>query len=139
MAENAVAFELVSPERLLLSEDVEMVVIPGADGDFGVLSGHSPVLSNVRPGVIHVFAGGSVQQRIFVAGGFAEVTGERCTVLADEALPVDDIDTAAVEADLQLLAEDLTDTTDDAERSQIEDKMAVGRAKLTAASLPLYQ
>ena len=138
MAENAVAFELVSPEQLLLSDDVEMVVIPGAEGDFGVLFGHSPVLSNVRPGVIHIFAGGSVQRRIFVAGGFAEVTSERCTVLADEALPVDDIDTMAVETDLQNLAEDLTEA-DEAERSQIEAKMAVGRAKLTAAAEPLYQ
>ena len=139
MAENAVAFELVSPERLLLSEEVEMVVIPGASGDFGVLSGHSPVLSNIRPGVIHVFAGGSVQQRIFVAGGFAEVTEQRCTVLADEALAVDDIDTGAVEEDLQDLAEDLTEAADDAERARIEEKMAVGRAKLTAASERLYQ
>lgn len=139
MAENAVAFELVSPEQLLLADDVEMVVIPGADGDFGVLSGHSPVLSNVRPGVIHIFADGSVQRRIFVGGGFAEVTSERCTVLADEALLVDDIDTAEVETDLQSLAEDLTEASDDAERSQIEAKMAVGRAKLTAAAAPLYQ
>ncbi len=139
MAENVVAFELVSPERLLLSDDVEMVVIPGADGDFGVLSGHSPVLSNVRPGVIHIFAGGSVQRRIFVAGGFAEVTGERCTVLADEALLVDDIDTAEVETDLQSLAEDLTEAADATARSRIETRMAVGRAKLTAATEPLYQ
>ena len=139
MAENAVAFELVSPERLLLSEEVEMVVIPGADGDFGVLSGHSPLLSNIRPGVIHVFTGGNVESRIFVGGGFAEVTERRCTVLADEALPVDDIDTGAVEKDLQELAEDLGEAADDAERTRIEGKMAVGRAKLTAATERLYQ
>ncbi len=139
MAENAVAFELVSPERLLLSEDVEMVVIPGASGDFGVLPGHSPVLSNIRPGVIHVFGGGNVEQRIFVAGGFAEVTELRCTVLADEALVVDDIDTGAVEKNLQDLAEDLTEAGDDVERTRIEGKMAVGRAMLTAAAERLYQ
>ncbi len=139
MAEDKVAFELVSPEKLLLADDVEMVVIPGVEGDFGVLSGHSPLLSNVRPGVIHVFSGGSVQQRIFVASGFAEVTQERCTVLADEALPVDEIDTAAVETDLRNLADDLTEASDDAERSRIEGRMAIGRAKLAAAATQLYQ
>ncbi len=138
MAENAVAFELVSPERLLMSEDVEMVVIPGADGDFGVMTGHSPLLSNVRPGVIHVFAGGSVQNRVFVGGGFAEVTPERCTVLAEEALPVDDIDTAAVEQHLRDLGDDLGEATDDAARARIEEWMAVGRAKLVAAAEPVY-
>jgi F-type H+-transporting ATPase subunit epsilon len=88
-------FELVSPERLLLSEPVEMVVVPGVEGDFGVLPGHAPLVSTLRPGVIAVFEGGKVVQRIFVASGFAEVTGERCTVLAQQATPLGDIDRAA--------------------------------------------
>src|SRR5262249_61675465 len=87
-------FELVSPERLLISQPVEMVVVPGVEGDFGVLPGHAPLVSTVRPGVIAVFEGGKVVQSIFVAGGFAEVTGERCTVLAEQATPVGDIDRA---------------------------------------------
>ena len=69
------SFELVSPEKLLFSEDVEMVVVPGAEGDFGVLVGHAPLISALRPGVIGTYTGSTVDKRIFVAGGFAEVTG----------------------------------------------------------------
>ena len=76
-------FDLVSPEKLLLSEDVEMVVVPGAEGDFGVLIGHAPLISALRPGVIDTYIGTKVDKRIFVAGGFAEVTGKRCTILAE--------------------------------------------------------
>ncbi len=89
-----VEFELVSPARLLVSEPVEMVVVPGVEGDFGVLPGHAPVIAQVRPGVIDIHGDGKVIRRIFVAGGFAEVTPERCTVLAEEAQPVEDIDGA---------------------------------------------
>src|ERR671933_1815289 len=90
-------FERVSPERLLLSEPVDMVVVPGGDGNFGVLAGHSLLISTVRPGVIDVYEGQAVTQRIFVAGGFAEVTPERCTVLADEAVPVEQLDVSSCE------------------------------------------
>ena len=89
---DLIEFELVSPERLLVSRPVEMVVVPGSEGDFGALPGHAPLISEIRPGVIAVFEGGKVQERIFVAGGFAEVTGERCTVLAEQAMPLADID-----------------------------------------------
>ena len=89
---NRVEFELVSPERLLKSEPVEMVVVPGTEGDFGVLPGHSLLIATVRPGVIDIHEGGQVSESIFVAGGFAEVSPERCTVLAEEAVPVADID-----------------------------------------------
>src|SRR5579875_4062103 len=98
---DKVKFELVSPERLLLSQDVAMVVVPGGEGNFGVLPGHSLLISSVRPGIIDVYADdqNAVSQRIFVSGGFAEVTPERCTVLADEALPVGEIDRGATEAE----------------------------------------
>ncbi len=139
MADTAVQFELVSPEQLLLSEDVEMVVVPGSEGDFGVLPGHAPMISTVRPGVIHVFAGGAVSSRIFVAGGFAEVTQERCTVLAEEALPVDDIDRAEVETDLKNAIEDLGATDDAHEQKAAENRAATARAKLTALDAPVYQ
>lgn len=139
MAEGMVEFELVSPEELLLAEPVEMVVVPGEDGDFGVLPGHTPMISNVRPGVLHVFAGGAVSNRIFVAGGFAEVTPERCTVLAEEALPVADIDRSALEQELRDLAEDVGDAADEAERLGAEAKLRVARAKLEALEETLYQ
>ena len=82
-----VAFRLVMPERELVATDADMVVVPGTEGDFGVLPGHAPLISTVRPGVLEVFQGNKVDQRFLVAGGFAEVTPERCTVLADEAVP----------------------------------------------------
>ena len=89
--------ELVSPEKLLLSQSVGMVVVPGSEGNFGVLPGHALFISTVRPGIIDVYEDKAVTERIFVSGGFAEVTPERCTVLADEALPVSSLDRAAVE------------------------------------------
>ncbi len=139
MADAAVQFELVSPEQLLVSEDVEMVVVPGGEGDFGVLPGHSPMISTVRPGVIHVFAGGAVSSRIFVAGGFAEVTGSRCTVLAEEAMPVDDIDRAAVETDLKIAVEDIAATDDPGEQKAAENRADTARAKIAAIDAPVYQ
>jgi F-type H+-transporting ATPase subunit epsilon len=98
---DRVQFELVTPERLLLSEMVEMVVVPGTEGNFGVLPGHAPLISSIRPGTIDVYEGQTVTRRIFVVSGIAEVTPERCTVLADEALPPDELDRSAIEAELQ--------------------------------------
>jgi F-type H+-transporting ATPase subunit epsilon len=88
---DTVQFELVSPERLLLSQQVEMVVVPGTDGYFGVLPRHAPVISTLRPGVIDVYRGGAIAQQYFVAGGFAEVNASGVTVLVDEALPMAEI------------------------------------------------
>ena len=139
MADAAVQFELVSPEQLLVSEDVEMVVVPGGEGDFGVLPGHSPMISTVRPGVIHVFASGAVSSRIFVAGGFAEVTGSRCQVVAEEAMAVDDIDRAAVETDLKNAVDDITATDDPGEQKAAENRADTARAKLAAIDAPVYQ
>lgn len=131
MAER-LRFELVSPERLLLSEEVEMVVVPGAEGDFGALPRHAPFLTMVRPGVIEVYNNRQVSERLFIAGGYAEVTAERCTVLAEEALLVAEIDRAQVEAELKDLGEDLEDAKDEAARNAIQAKIAVAEAKLKA-------
>ena len=140
MADNAVQFELVSPEKLLLSEEVEMVVIPGAEGDFGVLPGHTPVISTVRPGVIHIFEGGSVKTRIFVAGGFAEVTAERCTVLVEEAVSLDDIDRDKVEQDLKDAMEDVSEAGDNvSERALANQRADSARAKLASLDFQTYQ
>ena len=80
--------EVVSPERLLVSEPVEMVVVPGTEGYFGVLPQHMLLISTLRPGVIDVYNGGSISERYFVTGGFAEVTGTTCTVMVDEVVPL---------------------------------------------------
>lgn len=106
-------FELVSPERLLMSKDVGMVVVPGAEGFFGVLPRHTPLISTLIPGVIDVYEDGAITDKIFVAGGFAEVTGERCTVLAEEATPVADLDPDEAEQRITTMREELKDATGD--------------------------
>ena len=132
MAEK-VAFELVSPERLLMAQDSEMVVVPGADGNFGVLRGHAPMISTVRPGVINVYESRpQIAHRIFVAGGFAEVTPERCTVLAEEAVSLDDLDGAAVDQEIADLLDDLADSGPESERQGIERALGIARAKRQA-------
>ena len=134
MAEGQVDFELVAPERLLVSEGVDMVVIPGGDGDFGVLPRHAPMISTVRTGVIRIYDGRTLRDRIFVAGGFAEVTPERCTVLAEQAVPVGDIDRAETEQKLKDAREDLADAKDDAERTKVTREIAILEQMLAAAT-----
>ena len=129
-------FELVSPERLLLSERAEMVVVPGTEGNFGVLPGHSPFASTVRPDVIEVYENNKVKQRIFVGGGFAEVTPERLTVLADEAVPVEKLDRAAIEAAIRQAEQDVADADSEAERTPFEARLKVEQAKLAALGRP---
>ena len=136
---DKVNFELVSPQRLLLSEAVDMVVVPGAEGDFGVLAEHAPLISTVRPGTITVYQDNAVSERIFVAGGFAEVTAERCTVLAEEAEPLEDIDRTAVESQLRVLREDLGAARSDDERQLLEARIAVAEAKIEAVEDLVYQ
>ena len=115
---NTVEFELVSPERLVKSQPVEMVVVPGAEGDLGVLPGHSPLIAEVRPGVIDIREHGEVSEQIFVSGGFCEVSPERCTVLAEEAIPIIEIDKAVAEQRLRLAKE-----ADDKNEQRIADAM----------------
>lgn len=133
MAETT-QFELVTPERLLLSEQVEMVVVPGSEGLFGVLPRHAPFLSTLKPGVLEVYEGGKVKERIFVAGGFAEVTPERLTVLAERAVLVADIDRAAVETRIKALKDDLAAAKSDAERAQVAEALEAADAELKAAA-----
>jgi F-type H+-transporting ATPase subunit epsilon len=96
-----VNLEIVSPEKLLLSRDVDMVVIPALEGDMGVLEGHAPMMVILRGGVVSLYSGDQVTDTLFVAGGFAEVTPERCTVLADEAMPVNEIERSDAETRLR--------------------------------------
>ena len=85
-------FGIVAPAASMLSEPAELVIIPGAEGNFGVMPGHAPLLSMLRPGTIEIRDRSlKILEQIFVEGGFAEVTPERCTILAEEALPVRDI------------------------------------------------
>ena len=106
-------FELVSPEKLVMSKDVSMVVVPGVEGLFGVLPRHTSMLSTLAPGVIKVYDGDSVTDSLFVVNGFAEVTEERCTVLAEEIIPVEDIDTEKYEKQIEALKDEASRSTDD--------------------------
>jgi F-type H+-transporting ATPase subunit epsilon len=129
---DKVAFELVAPERLLTSEMVDMVVAPGAEGDFGVLPHHSLFISLLRPGVIEIYDGGAIKQRIFVGGGFAEVNERSCIVLAEEALPVDEIDLEQARQRLKDAQEDLAEAKEDVARARCEREAAIAEAMIEA-------
>ncbi len=133
---TTIEFELVSPERLLKSEPVEMVVVPGTEGDVGVLPGHSLLIAAVRPGVIDIHEGGQVRESIFVAGGFAEVSPERCTVLAEEAVPVADIDRGQAEKRLEDAKQALAEAgeAEDGDTAAAEKELKTAEAMLAAAS-----
>ena len=135
---DTVKFELVSPERLLFSADVESVVVPGTEGDFGVLPGHARLISTVRPGVISVFQNGKVTDRIFVEGGFAEVTPAGCTVLAEHALPVSEIQREQAQQAIQDAREDIEDAKDEQARTEAAKTLEVAEARLQAVDVVVY-
>ena len=108
-------FELVSPERVLISIDADQVVVPGADGEFAVLAGHAPVISTLRPGVLDVTAGGT-KRRLFVKSGFAEVDPSRLTVLAEKAYDVEEMSSAAIAVELKAAEAELAAAKDDASK-----------------------
>ncbi|MBY0324096.1 MAG: ATP synthase F1 subunit epsilon [Reyranella sp.] len=122
-----VAFRLVMPEREILATEADMVVVPGSEGDFGVLHGHAPLISTVRPGVLEVIQGNKVEQRFIVAGGFAEVTPERCTVLADEATPFEEVTAEALAERERQAQNEVTDAANDAEKAGAEKALAVAK------------
>ena len=129
---DTLQFELVAPERLIFSGDVEMVVVPGTDGDFGVLPGHALLISTLRPGVIEIYEGEKPKGRYVVAEGFAEVTGERCTVLSAEAFEPAAIDQAEAKARFERAQLALRDAEGAEERTRYEREAAL--AELLAAN-----
>ncbi|MDA0368572.1 MAG: F0F1 ATP synthase subunit epsilon [Proteobacteria bacterium] len=131
---DKIAFELVSPDRLLVSQDVDMVVIPGTEGDFGVLVGHQPMISTVRPGILEVQNAGAEPRRIFVNGGFAEVTGDRCAVMTEEAIPVADLKRADLEQRIRDAEEDIQNARSDLERHLVDLRLGTLREMLQVAA-----
>ena len=114
-------FELVSPERLLFSGDVESVVIPGSDGDFQVMKNHALTMSTMRPGIVVVEENAAKSMRLFVRGGFAEVSDKGLTILAEEALAVEDLHAERIAAEIKNAEEDLSDAkTEDVKRDAAE-------------------
>ena len=122
MADKLV-FDLVSPERALLTAEVDSVVIPGTEGNFAVLPGHAPVMSTIRPGVIDVEGTESGRQRFYIRGGFAEVTPAGLTVLAEETVPLDELDDQALATQIQNAREDVEDAKDDAKRQKAQEAL----------------
>ena len=101
-------FDLVSPERLLVSEDVESVVVPGSEGYLTVLAQHAPLMTTLRPGFVEVKGLSGETRRIFVRGGFADITPNGLTILADDATPAEDLDAAAMAEEIRLAEEGLS-------------------------------
>jgi ATP synthase, F1 epsilon subunit (delta in mitochondria) len=123
-------FNLVSPEKVILDQPVDMVVIPGAEGDIGVLPRHAPLLTLLRPGVITIYEAGKSSTRIFVDGGFAEVTPEKCIALVTEGAPLESLDKRALEIEIQQLIEDVAKSTTLEEREQADRNLFIAEAKL---------
>jgi F-type H+-transporting ATPase subunit epsilon len=119
---DAFHFDLVSPEKMVFSGEVEQVDVPGSEGDFGVLAHHAPLIAMLKPGILTIFGAGETQ-RVVVVGGFAEVNEEGLTVLADMAVPVEDFDRASLASQIKDTEEDVTDATDDAERDATREKL----------------
>ena len=116
-------FELVSPERLLISAEVQQVTVPGTEGLFTVLPDHAPVLSTLRPGVIDVVTAEGTAERIFVRGGFAEVNNLGLTVLAEMAIPLSELDDKTLEAQVRDAEEDVADAKDDETRRRAQESL----------------
>ena len=116
-------FELVSPERLLMSEDVEQVVVPGSDGDFGVLPGHAPVVATLRPGILEVYKANGERSRIFVRGGFAEVDPATLTILAQHAVNVAEIGAGDFAKQIAAAEKDVAEAKDDDSRQRTQETL----------------
>jgi F-type H+-transporting ATPase subunit epsilon len=129
-------FELVSPERLLVSAQVEQVVVPGSEGEMTVLAHHAPVLTTLRPGLLDIgFPGGGEHQRYFVRGGFAEISPAGLTVLAETAIDLVELDAAQLAQAVKDAEEDVTDATDNAVRDRAQTKLDHLRQVQAALSL----
>ena len=117
-------FDLVSPERLLVSAEVESVVVPGSEGYFTVLARHAPLISTLKPGLVEVKELSGAVRKFFVRGGFADVTPAGLTLLAEQAIPLEDFDNAALEQEIRNAEEDLSDAADNqVKRLSAESKL----------------
>jgi F-type H+-transporting ATPase subunit epsilon len=121
-------FDLVSPEKLLFSHEVNQVDVPGSEGDFGVLAGHAPLVTTLRPGILVIHGEGGRQLRFVVNGGFAEASATGLTVLADMAVPEEEFDVAVLDGVIKDTEEDVADTTDEWRRDKLAHKLQQLRA-----------
>lgn len=114
-----IAYDIVSPEKLLISDSADMVTIPGTEGYMGVMAGHESVVTTLRAGMIDIANNGG-DTRYFIRGGFAEVNAAKVTVLAEEAIPFTDLDIAVIDQRIKDAEEDLIAAQTDAERQKVD-------------------
>ena len=127
---NKIAFDLVSPEKLLLSAEADMVTVPGTEGYMGVMAGHAPLVSTLRAGMVDVLVDGK-DDRYFIKGGFAEINPEKITVLAEEAIPMTELDLAVLDQRIRDAQEDEIAAKTDGERlraAQMVDDLKLVRS-----------
>jgi len=126
-----ISFDLVSPENLIFNDEVGMIIVPGKDGDFGVLPGHSKVMSSLRPGRVMVYGEGkNLLKSFFVSGGFAEVNPEKCIVLAESVDEIHSLEKAVIEKEIQDLESQDTDIS--------KNQLLIAKAKLESLSSSFY-
>ena len=130
----ALTFELVTPEASAATIDATMVVVPGAEGDMGVLEAHAPTVSSLRPGVVLVNGTDGGDTGYFVAGGFAEITGERCVILAESATVLSDLTAEAAQAAMTEAKAALDTATSEGEKNAAERKLAIADAMVDAVA-----
>ena len=116
-------FELVSPERLLFTGDVESVVVPGSEGELTVMKDHAPLMTTLKPGIVTVNETGGKAQRLFVRGGFADVAPTGLTILAESSVPVEQLDAAKLDAELQIARDDVSNAPGDEPRRLAQEKL----------------
>ncbi len=127
-----ISFDLVSPENLIFNDEAGMIIVPGKDGDLGVLSGHSKVMSSLRPGRVMVYGEDkNLLKSFFVSGGFAEINPEKCIVLAESVVELNTLEKSLVEKEIQDLEKE--------DNSKSEDKLLVAKAKLEAINAKFYE
>jgi F-type H+-transporting ATPase subunit epsilon len=115
-------FEFVSPARVLFSGDVDQVDLPGAEGDMGILAGHAPLVTALRPGIVTIYSG-ATREPVVVIGGFAEVSPAGLTILADRAMPRDQYDTALLAAEIKDAEEDVADAAEEGQRDKLSRRL----------------
>ena len=127
-----ISFDLVSPENLIFNDEVGMIIVPGKDGDFGVLPGHSKVMSSLRPGRVMVYGEDkNLLKALFVSGGFAEVNPEKCIVLAESVDEINTIEKQSIEKEIEKLSGQETDVA--------KDQLEIAKAKIEALDSSFYE
>ena len=123
-------FKIVSPERLLFADDIDMVTIPGSQGDFGVLPSHAPVVSTLRPGLVTIYGEGDIKERIYVADGFAHITEESCTILAEESIFLAEMDANMIEETIKQAKKELENARTEEEKDALKRDLDYIHSKL---------